>query len=491
MKKMVQKRLSKKIIRATIFIPLVMCLAIIVGICLNTYCWSQTIKEANDSQVAALESSYNSQSLVLSLIGIAISVWIGLNIYNVISKEELKTLLEQAEKAANITARVYTESLKSKFRVSFADRTANYFITQLDSMDIYPDAILEKILELEDLFNFSYNLYGEELSTHFNQIGVDKATQLIAVAEQYRAEGNINKEQEFFLRGYCSLRRGDFLYFSVQYDPALEGSENKDRLKCVADNAVQNYKDALYNLFRIRDIRHCGKPDSYTPEERISLAILANNIGSIYIVKKELLDELSPEQLDEIIVAENIAARFSTEIPDLTRSVYIRNLGAIYEKRGQKAEAFEQYCKAFNLNHQNWKSAHCIGSWYGKEIHSQFDNFPAESAVGMGGTKLETDKLDAYCKSLKTYVSKLEKKKKAALIELLLKSTYWYEIKVARRDQLTDKWLVVRYSQLYVLTGDEMYRAKKEESIKQLDYQNKIMAADGPQDELRRWGYQR
>ncbi len=477
MKKIVHRRLSKKIIRATIIIPLIMCVAVVVGICLNTYCWSQVVREATDIQTAALESAYNSQSLVLSLIGIAISVWVGLNIYNVISKEELRTLLEQAEEAANITSRVYTESLKSKFRVSFANRTANYFITQLDSMDVFPDIILEKFLEIEDLFNFSYNLYGEELSTQFNQIGLEKAGQLIELAKEHRTTGNINKEQEFFLRGYCALRSGDFQYFRVQYDSDLKGAENRDKLRDLVNKSVQNYKAALYNLFRIRDIRHCGDPKNYTLEERISLSILANNIGSAFLVKKEILDELSPAQLDEIIAAQSVAVDFSAEIPGLTRSVYIRNLGAAYEKRGMKAEALEQYCKAFDLNRQSWRSAYCIGAWYGKEIHSRFAGFPAESEVGMDGTALALDKLDTYCRKLRTFTSQLKAGRKEELTELLLKSTYWYEIKVAHRNQLTDKWLVVRYSQLYVLTKNEVYHLKKEESIKQLEFQNEVLAA--------------
>lgn len=491
MKKAAHRRLSRKVIRATIIIPLIMCMAIIAGICLNTFCWSQIAQEQTDLQATALESISNSQSLILSLIGIAISVWIGLNIYNVISKEELKVLLEQAEEAANITAKVYTESLKSKFRLSFSDRTATYLITQLDSMDIFPDDVLEKVLELEDLFNFSYTLYGEELSTRFNEIGVEKAAQLVEYVEKLRTDGFINKEQEFFLRGYCALRSGDFLYFRAQYAPELRGKEKEADLEILVKETVQKYKDALYNLFRIRDIKHCGNPESYTLEERISLAILANNIGSMYLVKPGIIRKLDSAQLDEIIAAEKVAADFSTEISDLTRSVYIRNLGAAYERKGMRAEAFEQYCRAFRLNRQSWKAAHCIGSWYGKEVRRQFDGFPAEDEIGMNEPALKVNALDTYCKKLRNYALRLKANKKLDLIDLLLKSTYWYEIKAAHRDQLTDKWLVVRYSQLYILTGEEVYQMKKEESIRQLDYQNKIMMDSGVESELKRWGYSR
>lgn len=465
MKKIIHKRLSRKVIFLTLIIPILMCLAIIIGICLNTYV-----------QVTVTKSVDNNESLVLALIGVAISVWVGLNIYNVLSKEELKLLLEQAEDAANITSKVYTESLKSKFRVSFSDRTANYLITQLDSMDSFPDDLLEKILELEDLFNFAYSLYCDGLSTKFNEIGVKKAEKLLAYSEEQQAAGIINKEQDFFLRGYCSLRGGDFSYFRIQYDKELE--KNIKNLEDLVENAAQKYKNALYYLFRIRDIRYCGKPENYTPEERISLAILANNIGSVYLVKPAILNKLAQSKLDEIIEVEKIAVDFSTEISDLTRSVYIRNLGAAYEKKDRQADAFEQYCIAFRLNQKSWKAARCIGSWYGKKLRREFPDFPGEESIGVEELEEYWEKLREYAKCLEPkqdeYIAEGEDKNKDIILDLLQRSTYWNEVTAANNGGLLDKWLVIRYGQLYILTGKDTYRVKMEESKQQLKYQEEV-----------------
>lgn len=433
-------------------------------------------------RVVSAESVNNSQSLVLSLIGIAISVWVGLNIYNVISKEELNALLVEAEKAANATAAIYTESLKSKFRLSFSDRTANYFITQLDTMDRLPTSVLEKILELEDIFNFSYKLYCDGLSTRFNQIGEDKANKLLAYAEKQKSIGCINKEQYSFILGYCALHIGDFLYFRAQYDPLLAEKGHENDLLNLIDTAAQKYRDALYYLFRIRDIRHCGNPETYSAEERISLAILGNNIGSIYLLNRLVREGLNKEQLEEIIEAEKVAADFSTEISALYRSVYIRNLGIAYERNGQKKEAYEQYCRAFSLNHKSWKAAHCIASWYGKEIRAQFPDFPAEDTL-----EFEKKALEEYREKLNSYVMHVKGDKKKALVELVSKSTYWSEIKVSNCDQLIDKWLVIRYLQLYVLTKKNIYYQKVQDGINQLDYQNRIMTTEGRRRELQQY----
>ena len=67
---------------------------------------------------------------VLSLIGMAIAVWIGLNIYNIFSQKELDELLEKSEHAGKIIERVYTEVLISKLRLSVS--TPSYLITQFE-----------------------------------------------------------------------------------------------------------------------------------------------------------------------------------------------------------------------------------------------------------------------------------------------------------------------------------------------------------------------
>lgn len=476
MKRKNKKQLSRQMLMIALIIPILLCTVIILGIISNLF-FHLAISKSGDGQTTVIEAIYNDQSLVLSLIGIAISVWIGLNIYNVLSREELKHLLEQAERASEITERVYTEALKSKFRVSFSDRTASYFVTQLDSIDRLSDVVLEKMLELEDLFNFSYNLYCENLSTQFNETGVEKAEALIEYAEKQRQKGFLSKEQLTFLLGYCSLREGDFLYFRIQYDKSIKG----DELERFVKKAVELYKKSLYNLFRIRDLRHCDNPEIYKPEERITLAILANNIGSVYLLKPQILDKLDETQLNEIIAAEKVAVLFSNEISDLVRSVYVRNLGVAYERKGEWDYAFKQYCEAFRLNRKSWKTAHCIGSWYGKRVTRMYPTFPLLPS----GKEADSGKMDAYYKNLENYIARLKKADKEKISAYLLESVYWYEIKAANKDRLVDERVVVLYKQLRYLTQNERgkeaenvkYRTKEKESEEKMEYQQKVLNA--------------
>ena len=105
------KRISRKIMIVTLCIPMLLCAVIILDLVFDFIKFAIMDDNAGELSIAILENINRSHSLTLSLIGIAISVWIGLNLYNVLSKEELRSLLKQAEHAAEITQRVYTEVL--------------------------------------------------------------------------------------------------------------------------------------------------------------------------------------------------------------------------------------------------------------------------------------------------------------------------------------------------------------------------------------------
>ena len=71
---------------------------------------SQSIKEKQTGAGDVLGISI--LDTILSTISIAVSVWIGLNIYNVYKKEDIEKLLEQVEKS---TEKMVYEGEKRKF----------------------------------------------------------------------------------------------------------------------------------------------------------------------------------------------------------------------------------------------------------------------------------------------------------------------------------------------------------------------------------------
>lgn len=434
MKRPYQKRASKRVMIITLAIPILLCAVIILGLFFGYLKFAGMEGTPAEASAVAMENACNSQSMVLSLIGIAISVWIGLNIYNVLSKEELRSLLDQAEHVAEITERIYTEVLISKLRLSSGDGSADYLAVRLEVIDKLPDTILEVLIALEDLFSFSYGLYADGLSSQYNEKGEKQAEQLIESIKKHKKNGDINSEQYSFLMGYISLRWGDFAYFRAQHEKHTE-----EELSELARNIITRYRETAFSLFGIRNITLCTNPELYQPQERQSIAFLANNIGSAYLL---FMPHLDNEELTSVIATEEVAIAFSEEIAPPTLAIFVRNLGVAYEKKGEMEEAFKQYCKSFQLNRKNPKTAHCIGSWYRKQIYKRFPNIPSSLIID------------------KNQISSFREDEKDDLLQMLKQSAYWYEFKRSTNNGMVEDWLITLYQCMNQLTNDERLKEK-------------------------------
>lgn len=191
MKRKRRKRGSKKALLATLILSIVMCLAVVVGLTINFVRMDYILGRVSPMQVAEV-NTYNNISLMISMLGVAVSVWVGLNIYNALSKEELNELLEQAERASAIVEDVYTEVLISKLRLLPADRIENYLAGRLSNMERLPCDILKQMIFLEDKFNYAYAMYVGRASQKYTGSEIEDLSE---VTEKFEKEGR-SIEQE-------------------------------------------------------------------------------------------------------------------------------------------------------------------------------------------------------------------------------------------------------------------------------------------------------
>lgn len=438
-------RTSKLVMKITLAIPIILCFVIILNLANDSIRIIYSNKAIYDSSTILIENIYKSQTIILSLIGIAISVWVGLNIYNALSKEELRMLLDQAENAAKITQRVYTEVLTSKFRISSNDATASYYASKLEEIDMLPDIILERLITIEDLYNYSYKLYSESSSTVYNTIGLKQTKIVIDTVNKYYKDKIINHEQYSFILGFLSVRLGDFSYFKAQY----ESIDNNDALACIANDIIQNYQNALYYFFKIRDISLCITPDSYTIAERQCVAFIANSIASAYLL---FIPNIDASSLKKVILIEEVAINFSAEISPSIKAIFTRNLGVALEKSSYIDEAFKEYCTSYHLDCRNYKTAHCLGSWYIKQI---FQLCPQISDI----TQIDNN-----------YTNLLPLQIKSIVINLVKHSIYWYKIKSHNNNGIVDDILIKLYHCLYILTNNVQNLLKEEQLIRNYTY---------------------
>lgn len=411
-----RRRTSRKVMLVTLAIPFILSVAIVLYLGLSELRWRSSAETSPEMlQAAAQEGAGQSQTLVLSLIGVAISVWIGLNLYNVLSKEELKELLDQAEKASRITEEAYTKVLTSKFWLASSERAEPLLAVRLEEMDPLPEEILEQIIAIEDTLYIVYEAYRDGMPTPYSQKGSARCKALAARCETEE----LTKEQAHFLKGYLALRRGDFLYYGSEQRNLDLAAEDE-----LADQILEEYHEALFELFRIREIETCRQPGCYGLEEKQALAVLANSICSTYLLKKRQPEKEKEKWYQPAISAGKVAEEFSEEVSQRARATYIRNLGAAYERSGQWALALAGYQRSYELDPSSAKINRCLGSWYRRELSRRYPMLPENLEL--------TDET----------VNTLTQAQREQLAEELERVAYWYEQSQRCKTGEAAEWLL-------------------------------------------------
>lgn len=360
MKKKHSKRRSKKILIATLVVPIAMCLVIIIALAISFVqaLMGGAIENAAD---AALIGAYNSQELVFSLLGVAMTVWVGLNIYNVLSKEELNELIVRADEASKITEDTYTQVLISKLRLLPADRIGNYLASRLQRVELLPSEILQEMILVEDKFNHAYALYTAGTAGQTTRDALRMVKELEKQVETHEKDGNLSRKQHDFLIGYLALRQADLSFFLGQYD-----EEENEKVKGThGEKILKQYQIALNELLGVKDFSKCDDLPGYLTEDYQGLSIMANNICCVYTTLIGR-DNLREEDYPIAIEAGEAATKFGTEVQPHIQAVFYRNLGVIQEWNKDMGKAIEAYYQAYKLDQKCPKILHCIASWHRK-----------------------------------------------------------------------------------------------------------------------------
>lgn len=418
---------------ATVILQIALCIIIIGGYFL-------AITRDTSSQTT-------SETTILTVISMAIAVWIGLNIYNVISKEELQDLhvmlnnaQESVTEVTKVTKQVYMEMLKSKFRMSAVDTASEYFSLRLEEMELLPIELSERILKLEDIFQISYHLYGYDSSSSGTDEGARLAENLQKTASEYKRSGSLDSEQHTFLMGYTFWRWADFLYYWADC--------HKENRESIAKEAIKYYMQAAKYLFGVEAMTDFKRKAKLNEYDYKFLAYMANDLVSTYV--SIIPGSLGTEEWDDVISVGEAAVIFCKELPNKVRAKIIRNLGCAYERRGYMDKAFEQYKKSYQIDPGNYRTVHCIGSFYRKQAVKFF--YPDCTPIELGERNLK----DIEYKQIKQLPCC------KPLIENINQALYWYTVKQTLNYDQAEPRLIELNNFLYKLTNDDIYRKKAE-----------------------------
>lgn len=359
----VHKKLPIMITIAMVAIILIQTIAIIFIIC---------HRPSGDIDVgeiwAACETLFSGNFITLgiSIIGIAVSVWVGLNINVAIDKEELSKKIAEVnketealkrnneetflafkdnqEKMANNYENSYKESLsyiKEEYaeflKLQWLDMIWNgseenvlskYLVAILKEVDIYGDV---------ELINFLIR-YEKEYISVFNLYENEKREECIEKAKRLLNEKIKNLSKELQL--YFDVRTSDITFYKC----ACEIREGKREIILITE------LEQSLNIYKTIE----QDPRIVTSKDFMDVyAYIYNTIGYTYDLMNQLEEE--PDRLRTAISYMEKAVAALKEKKSKKRGRYFRNLGLTYHRAKMWDKAREAYEKAIIDNPTDYK----------------------------------------------------------------------------------------------------------------------------------------
>lgn len=339
--------------------------------------------------IVLLNQSNNIENLKLfsfdfavSVIGIAVTTWLGLNIYNVIEKNELKELERELNKSKKQLDQkiieVYNKSdsfsqeinqiskdqieiknnlfqqrielLKNSFNVKNTWFKLFYSFCENEKKELFETYGF--FIRIEQLYNEVYRLneQGESNDIHYY---CEEGLRLISTAKSMI---NHDLERNNWFIAYLPIRESDFYYFSgLQYK---------------REGALDRFKTNInFELRILLNIDAKIQDKIITIKDPICLAKHYNTIAISCIYLMNLNDSDSKDN-------ERMAFEYSKKSIDTNyaNAKSTRNYGTLLERKGQFQEAREKYLEALKKDRFDYNSYYCLGSLEIKLIKNSLIN---------------------------------------------------------------------------------------------------------------------
>lgn len=355
-----KKKIKRKIPKSsnllavfTIIIPCVLCFFLLVpeiyyAICIDKLVQAGTLNEM--IEISILENG-------LSILGIAVSVWIGLNIYNVIKKSEIDEKIKRLGKANKKLSYAYKKILflieleKTKNRYEIA----MYFIERFENDTTTPIDNFDKMATFEKKFEECCSAYERKQNQVCNNLArqLRKDEELKKHKLKYKKEQKISLETEYYV-----VRESDLIFYLYKTNEA--SAEDKKVSDEDFNHSIQIYEELLERNNNIFDDEVYG--------------YIHNTIAYSYF----LLLKNTDDRPDEWI--EKAEKSFDIAINTVDKGRYYQNYGAYFEivwKNYENAkDKYERALKSIEVDNKNWN---LLGSVYLKmfekntEVKDRFD----------------------------------------------------------------------------------------------------------------------
>lgn len=216
--------------------------------------------------------TYDNQflSLGLEIIGIAISVWIGLNIYNIVKRNSIRELEEQANKTQLELNK--TQSDLNEFSANYTqfnitaienahiqeDRINTYFINEFTQK--YSNVLNYKLTKYIVFFEKSFESIIESYSNDNSDLMKSHLNKLKNEIDMFQKEidsknNSLNDEERSFIQSYITCRLADYNYYYGLYHKSINEFKSAKQFLLQAETdyrkIITDYKinDKTVNIY--------------------------------------------------------------------------------------------------------------------------------------------------------------------------------------------------------------------------------------------------
>lgn len=308
-------------------------------------------------------------SLGLEIIGIAISVWIGLNIYNIIKRDSIKEL-ETVAKQTQIELNEFSNNYK-QFNITAIenahipeDRINTYYINEFTQK--YSNILNYKLTKyivffersFESIIN-SYNNNNSDLMKN-NLAKLENEINLFKKEINYK-NNTLNTDEWNFIQSYITCRIADYNYYCGLYHKSIKEYKSAHSFLC---KAKDNYLNVIIK---------------YKIDDQTTKIYINNVLGYIYQLFYNICDDKDVQKKKENAKKAfeySKKACFDENGNDLNTGyvrdyrnygVNIENYIKYYEKDNDEYiiklfDAYNQYLIAYRLNKNDIKTLTCLSS---------------------------------------------------------------------------------------------------------------------------------
>ena len=327
------------------------CIAVVAIALATTYSIykipESTSMESSEKYIADLLASG------LAIVGIAISVWAGLNIANAIERKDVDLIDTKIKEAYSNIEEIhndvdgvrndkqnvnYNTFLQELLKTGNDEVSAHFYKSFSVIKKIEWEELIEMVL-LEQNFSELYNNYGEKSKVKSSLVnksneGIKKAEKLLKCLDSIE-DGNIRN----LVQRYLQYRKTEFHFMNVYM-------VDKEKSYVEFELAAQGFEESQ-KLFGINLPNVGSNIENYVQKDNLELAIyFANSIGEACSKvthredipkddaprpeKERFMEKMNPYSEKAIFYLE-LAVKLSEKLPQ--REVYYRNLGCAYERK--------------------------------------------------------------------------------------------------------------------------------------------------------------